>query len=146
MTKYTATYNGQTFTRKTDRVYTHTVVSKPAHTYEQALAAAKAFKQYGADWIAYCQEAMSPDYKYASVNTDAQRAEYARHVEVGLDVINAEVSARFVAAVEASNAENHYETFYNNGWCGRFDLAQKLADKMRKYGHRGVVILEAIAS
>lgn len=138
MTKYTATYNGQTFKRKSDRVYTHTVVSKPAHTYEQALAAAKVFAPYDGDSMAYFQEAMHQCHR-----GDAQRAEYARYVEVGLDVINAEASARRVAEVEAQRAV--YETFYNNGWCGRLELAQKLADKMRKYGHRGVVILEAIA-
>lgn len=144
MNKHTATHNGQTFKRNSENaIYTHTVVSKPAFNYEQALAHAKADKHYDSKWIAYCKEAASLDYKYASVTSDKDRAEYVRQVEIGPDALNAEVAARQVARVEENNAKGYYEAFQNAGWCGRADLAQKLAEKTRKYGHREVTILVA---
>lgn len=141
--KYFAEINGQKFTRASDRVYVATVVSKPSY----ALAVQGAINYTNSydtpRTMAAWKEALSPDYEFAKYVTAAQRAEYARLIKLGTAGYAAEQLAIKLAQIEKYKAEGYYDKFANDGWCGRRDLAQKLADSCRKDGRLEVTILEA---
>ena len=82
-TKYTVEHAGQTFTRSSERPYTHTVVAR------------------------YDREA------------------YAKHLVLGHGWENREWAQRHSDSVASKG-------FVNKGWCGRLDLAQKLAAQLGK--------------
>lgn len=138
MAKLTATHEGQTFTRKTERAYQFVVVSKP--NYELAIARAhkSALLNSSKDIIRYYTESAKPGSPYS---TDAQRAEYARLAALGTNGLCAEILARGLANVAELKADGYFEKFLAEGWCGRPDLAQKLAEQCRKNGMREVAIV-----
>lgn len=143
-TKHTATIDGQTFTRNSqNRVYTHCVVAKPS--YEAALRAADAWApQHGSNFAYYTEEladgCTGHVYRYHAESEEsyaaraaAQSAERKAHYteELGGDTNRAAYIARKIAeekaAIEKMRAEGYYDRWDVVGWCGRLDLAQKLA-------------------
>lgn len=145
-TKHIATLDGQTFTRSSkSRVYTHCVVAKPS--YEAAVRAASA-----KGWL----EAHRSNYHYyvgklakgAQNEWDQSYVDKARERLAGIAdeqaYVDAEV-AKSLARVEKARTEGYYDTWAECGWCGRLDLAQKLAATKRNHEYYGdVVILEAV--
>lgn len=142
MAKLTATHAGQTFTRKTDRTYQFVVVSKPSSeaAYVQRAHENAAFHATP-ETLAYYRDASSTSYKYASQVSDANRAEYARIVGLGVEGYHAEILARELAYVAGLNASGHFDKFVADNWCGRRDLAEKAAAESRRLGRREVAII-----
>jgi len=167
MTKYFAIdADGGRHTRSTERTYTHTVVSKGG--YEVALASArhKAWKatdisNYNHDaeiaagrdrypYKAYLRDDMSPAERQAELDR-VEVANAARVARAKLNVDGRTVD-QYVAIqleqrikrVEERKAKGEFEQWVSVGWCGRYDLAMKLAAKEQQRGADVVVaILEA---
>jgi hypothetical protein len=141
--KYSATdANGLVHTRTSARVYTHMVVARPS--YANAVASASApwmstaksnFKYYS-DIISGREDARFTSVERATEELGGATT-LARYVEILIE--------RALAAVEKSKAEGRYDRFFDKGWCGRPDLADKLAAKARSEGYAEVAILEAVA-
>lgn len=147
-TQYLATDAlGTTHTRKTDRTYTHTVVTQ--YGYEAAVAhchaahaaeTARELKSPTANFKYYTDIAAGND-KYpeadwiggARVVNEARQAlriaDAQARIEGGFDAYRARILADALARIEANKAAGYYTRFHNLGWCGRLDLAQKLAAK-----------------
>jgi hypothetical protein len=134
-TRYTATdANGVIHTRNSDRVYTHTVVY--LNDYDAALAGAhtKSWAQLDRSNFEYYQKLVSGNHSYTHVSekeiaSAKEKLEATPTVELYLA---AELAAR-VARIEANKANGYYKQYFNAGWCGRLDLAQKLVSKYQ-YG------------
>jgi len=141
--KYSATdANGLVHTRTSARVYTHMVVARPS--YANAVARA------------------------SRVHMPTQKSNFEYHMNIAEGVITSQYTSRdhaaddlggattleqyvalnikrALAAVEKSKAEGRFDRFFDKGWCGRRDLADKLAAKARSDGYAEVAILPAIA-
>lgn len=165
-TRYSATdANGTVHTRSTDRTYTHTVVAQlnRAELMERALS--KAWAKSDGDNYDYAVECAAGTHRHVTHVTDragyhvsytdeqvagfqeAQRAENAKRIASAKLIVAisreehiAAEQAKRVASVEATD----FEAFHNLGWCGRRDLAVKLAAKTGEY-YRNIMILEATA-
>lgn len=170
-TIFTATdSNGFVHKRSTEsRAYTHTVVVRGGYQHDLAGAADKAWDKSMVSNFEYylaIAEDRSPYYptkRYRAENPAGWTAEQIAEEEAYLTAGDAESKAKAVreveghtvrsyvdaqrrdriAAVEAKKAEGHYEKWLNAGWCGRLDLADKLAAKHR-IGDHEVAILPAV--
>lgn len=165
--KYLATGpNGETFTRTSkSRAYTHTVVGRVS--LEGARASAR--RQVANDVKSYNEHVIwardgytpaawmnKPDYKadsgFATI-ADRHRAEGKASSQAWLagkadtaEGYAADKLAATLAAIDAKAAEGFYDRFtVNFGWCGRPDLAAKLAASSAGAGYDEILILEAVA-
>jgi hypothetical protein len=138
-TKHTATFNGQTFTRTSaTRVYTHMVVARSSYRY--ALEKAQ---------VVPCAESNFNFYRRALDGSQPHtRPEYAAERLMGAETVEQFIElhrAAQVAKVEQQKAEGAFDRFGDCGWCGRLDLAQKLAASKRAWpGYDEVHIVEAV--
>lgn len=150
--------NGVTHTRTSDRIYSHAVVAK--HSYDRALAMAndKGWARTDrSNFDYYCQIAAG-NHPYAKKHWDEvayaahkKTVEWIADYNARMDAANAEDLANAiertqghtaesyceakrlerVASVEAKKADGYYDRFFCEGWCGRADLAHKLAAKCK---------------
>lgn len=154
--KYTATdADGNVHTRSSARVYTHTVVVK--YDLEGLLAQSRKYtKSYRelnlADHGYYTREAVSP--KYCTPYRGETPEQLARRIQFDKDEAarwlaeNGTDAEAYADRMEAASIAQCYsraaKPFSNVGWCGRLDLAEKLADKYRNDPRcRDVTILQA---
>lgn len=155
--------NGAAHTRSTAREYTHTVVGLPS--LEKAMT--DALSPWGVDASNYeyfRKIAMTNGdylaqacYRTADKWTAEQIAEEkaskdaanAKRLAEARDLLDrcptlaayrAQKQVERVAAVEKSKAEGAYEKWVNIGFCGRLDLAQKLAAKPVGYYAKTAVL------
>lgn len=129
--------DGTEFKRTSDnRVYTHTVISK--RNFNRDLDDAGKIKATDADNFAYYTR-RAADSSQDTANALEQLAGAKTVTEYQF----AKRDAR-VAAVLAARDAGAYDVWHNAGWCGRLDLAQKLAAKEASYGNLEVTILEAV--
>jgi len=159
---------GQTHKRTSEsRIYTHTVVFLPDFAADMALAD-KDYKQDGSNFAYYCELAAGthehvthviPRSGYHASYSDEQVAKFqeAQREQNAKGIADAKAvteghtresyvaarRAKRVAAVNEGNAAGYYAKWQNAGWCGRYDLAQKLAAKT---AGAKVEILEAVRS
>lgn len=144
--------NGATHKRTSvSRTYTHTVCSKPNYEYELKHASEPRI-QDGINWGFSCQMvAWGGLYKgeRKSWDTDSYVAQQlARYTELKNEYSSREAAIegerqKRIAAVEARMTSGHYRKYECHGWCGRLDLAQKLAAQTAP--HRlDVTILPAV--
>lgn len=162
-TAYFATdANGKTHTRNSDRVYTHTVVYR--NSKERFLASANAEMWadrdgWTYDYYAACAAGTHPHvtkitpaggfhHSYTAEQIaerqEKQRQQNASEIADAKTKVNGVTREQWIAArlaervavVEATD----FTVWHNAGWCGRLDLAQKLAAK-----YNDVAILPAVA-
>lgn len=128
--------NGTTHTRNSDRVYTHTVVYRQSKADRMAYATSKDWRDadgknydYAAACIANGKHLNLMSFAHYANDT----ARHAKDVQESVahnrgltreDYISTRQAER-VAIVEATD----FSVWHNAGWCGRLDLAQKLAAK-----------------
>lgn len=120
--KLTVTHEGQTFTRKTDRVYTHVVLVRNSLPKLQERAAR--YAPMGKSDADYYRSMIDGTWGHSRTPNDTELATARKLVEMGLDAFNQE---RIAAAV-LRTAKNFNPGWQVQGWCGRIDLAQKLRD------------------
>jgi len=166
---YTATdANGLVHTRSTKtRSYTHMVVVKRSYEGDLAAAGASHWTKSDAsnfDYYLRIAEGRSPHYpsvrwcaKYADRYTPAEIADEDARLTISdaakvveakaqidghtVDSYVAAQKAKRIARIERLKAEGHYERWYDAGWCGRLDLALKLAGSQKNVA--ATAILEA---
>jgi hypothetical protein len=139
-------------TRNSDRVYTHTVVIKGGYerdlraANDMAYAAKEAndlWAQVGKGLEGYVANGLR---KHAILGRDYFVKRFAEDSAIVAQFGTAAAyidskRAAHVARVEAEKAAGRFEKWGNIGWCGRLDLAQKLAAKYQ--GDYTVAILPA---
>lgn len=144
---------GVSHTRRSDRVYTHTVVALPSKEHDMAVATSPDWHKGEAQSFRYfteiaagndpyprksylslargdSEERIAQDLEYCRLENEVRRAD-AQAKTAGIDEVQfcARAEAARVADVEKKEANGHYTRYMNLGWCGRLDLAQKLASK-----------------
>lgn len=141
MSKYTATHLGQTFTRKSDRTYTHTVLSIHSRREVRAAFAARLVDTWNSHLDYYQRRASGESlgrYRYTPEQAAEAMAAAKEWVAQGQEGFTAAALARFDAQAREPLQPDGDTYFVNVGWCGRLDLARKLAAKYPR-----TVILEA---
>ena len=147
-TTYTATHNGRSFTRKSHRTYTHAVlvpVSKAARREEAASDARRVWKTNLA-WQQSTVDGTNPHFaKYPEQYTpellEKERQDAAAWLANGEDGMVADALARFDARAAEWELDADGDTLWLlSGFCGREDLARKLAAK-----DPGAIIVPAVA-
>lgn len=144
--------NGKAHKRTSvSRTYTHTVCSKPNYEYDLKRAS-EPREQDGVNWDFYCQMVEWGgilDGKRRSWHTDEGiAAELAQAIEKKNEYPSREAAIegkrqKRIAATEAAKARGYYNEYEAHGWCGRLDLAQKLASQCAP--HRlDVIIIPAV--
>lgn len=137
--------NGKKHTRKSERGYSHTVVYQSIKSEDMAWATSSDWRKTDGENYDYSAACIKNGKHmnlmgFAHYQNDTGR--HAKHVAESIDFIRGAKSreefmsdrqAERVASVEARD----YSVWHNAGWCGRLDLAQKLAAK-----HTGAKILE----
>lgn len=143
--------NGVVHTRKSARTYTHTVVAQ----YNKAVNLARAndkewTKTDGRSYDYYVKIATGndpyPQKNYSGTaeeqaEVDANNAKRVADAKARIDgltrdeYIAKELAGR-IAAVEATD----FEEWHNLGWCGRIDLAQKLASGAANFYHNATIL------
>ena len=121
--KLTAQYKGQTFTRTTDRVYTHIVVARYSHEHAVSQIAAYAADQIKTNFAYYLKVAAGTS-GHTQSESQVQRAK--EYVEGGLEASIARLAAKMTAEIADRKAKGFYDKWNVIGWCGRPDLATKL--------------------
>lgn len=122
------------------RVYSHTVVARPS--YRAALMLAAEIDKTDRGNFAYHHDLATKGERdlgrgmvtrLDSFGRDPE-VERAKHIAELAGAATAEEYATAkrdarVAKIEELKAKGYYDAFQNLGWCGRLDLAQKLAAK-----------------
>lgn len=141
------------FRRKSaNRTYTHTVVFQ--RSKDAAIAYAKSAGnrshhastgKYLLDCVADGHHANLMRFEHYAKDTARQAKDVAEAKArlAGITTVAAYVDRRITENL-ADIAKVNWSAWYNAGWCGRLDLAQKLAAKINNGGQSAVVILEAI--
>lgn len=141
-TKYFAIdANGARHTRTTVRTYTHMVVV--CHNQErmrQSASSEAERKSHGKNFDYHAREA-GPNPQFS--NTPEQLEEHKRFAAMGREGYIEHCVQVQIARINQSGEGEYSNTWHDFGWCGRLDLAQKLAAKWAHYGK--VEILEAQA-
>lgn len=136
--------------RSTDRrTYTHTVVALPSYDhYLQAARSPDWAKQDRRNFEYETLIATGRDpYPYGHIEKQAEREATAKAIvaahATAEDYVAAEQAKR-IAHVEAQKAKGVFDTYVNQGWCGRPDLAAKLQANCQQGGrYVRAAILEA---
>lgn len=135
-----------------NRIYTHTVVVLRGEAYaaRQLIEALDhATSQAPKDYVFHQSMVDGTWYTVQHPQWIDQRndAEAAKHAAEIADLTVEGYVQKCLKKVRAQHDARHdaglYAKWHNVGWCGRHDLAQKLADQTRKHGFQDVVILEA---
>lgn len=134
---YTATdANGAIHTRKSERGYSHTVVYRNVKSEVMA-------QMQDAGWVKTDRSNYDYSVKLATGNhtwTCVTEKEIAKAKAIVENFTKEEYVADELAKRIASAENYDYTTWFNAGWCGRLDLAQKLAAK-----YSDCAILPAVA-
>ena len=137
MKKITVTHAGQTFTRRTDRTYTHLILAKHnwAHDFEHAKKSAASTVEM--NWAYYVREA-GPRPQFDNSPEELDR--FRRIAAMGKEAYIAELTTAYQARVEASR-QKYGDSFFAFAWAGRLDLAEKQAHKARMQNYLDVTIV-----
>lgn len=155
---------GTRHTRTTkNRTYTHAVLALPS--YELTLAAVKDrshpetirtdksnYQYHRALLDGSSPYLVKPDWDKDEAGFNARRAKDIEKAKerVGdcptFEDYRAKLLREAIASVEQAKANGYYDRWQDKGWCGRLDLAVKLAASHDKPGSRyaKVIILEAL--
>lgn len=155
-TFYVRDPQGRKHTRTSlNRTYTHTVLVRDS--YENAIQRCSEtgwtrldtlnFNYYTA-LVNGTHPSLKSWYDHETEETfKARCAEYVAKAVKALDGCTdlatylAREHARRIASVEEGKLQGKYDDWGPAGWCGRFDLAQKLAQKERSSGYRAEVLI-----
>lgn len=138
--KLTVTHNGKTFTRATERTYSHVVLFQ--RDIEAARAALVPTKGWLAQWkrdhAFYVEEAARGRQQFQS---EKSFADYQLRAAMTTEEYIAFRVADWHECFNRSVAAGYYDSQFAGAWCGRYDLAVKQANDCRKSGHINVEIV-----
>lgn len=138
---YKVTVDGFTFTRRTDRTYSHVVVSRSNKEADLARAIERAEYDAKTNWAFYIREA-GPNPQFANQHSVEQLARYKRIASLTQAQYLAEQVEEATARIADQEANGYYTKLNAFAWCGRLDLAQKQVDQAHKYQLLDVKIVE----
>ena len=168
-TKYLAIDSlGAEHTRSSQRVYTHTVVVmydydaaiNNAKTYHASKAAiATATRNFDYEVSIATGNDPHPEYDYVQVDGKWQRvyndataarqairaAKSSAEIEGGFEAYRARILAKELARVESRKENGAFTTWGSVGFCGRLDLAQKLAAQYAGAGNKVEILPVVVA-
>lgn len=145
--------NGSVFTRKSERVYTHAVLVQPC--YEEQVKSADTVWEVDKSNFRYSQKIVESNgtLHARQVYREEQRAEVERANAERLEKSRAEVEtfktadayaadcrARRVAAINERKKAGGFDVWIVEGFCGRPDLAAKLAAKVHHHYHNAKIV------
>ncbi|TJV68607.1 MAG: hypothetical protein E5X76_28925 [Mesorhizobium sp.] len=140
--------NGVEHTRTTDRIYTHIVVAQRSKAAALASANDKGWRATERSNYEYAQKIAAGDDPYPArtyMSADRFTAEQIAEEQARVDAENAKRLAQALADTSVTLERYHldrlaervaraeagdYVSYVNHGWCGRHDLALKLAAKI----------------
>jgi len=128
-TKYAVEFAGQTFTRTTARTYSHIVVAK--NSKAKALHWASVCTDVNAQYMVDHALGKAPVYSWQTPEDIAKYVAKGNAIlAIGMDAHQAQYKANSIAEIERYASEGAYDKYVIQGWCGRADLAQKLAGSL----------------
>lgn len=130
---YRVPYEGHTFTRKTERTYTHVVIVCRSYAVEHALAGQRAREQVQYNRAYHLQEADPATRQHT--HSDEALARFTRYAAMTQEQQEAEYVAEAEADIERQRAKGAYDGYGPLTWCGRGDLAEKEAQRARGKGY-----------
>ena len=134
----TATYNGQTFIRKSKKVYTHVVIATPHRGHDIAEIHREAVsKSFAQNYWYYCREANDATRQFDHTADEIERFKKVSAMSLP-EYRDAYVQER-LAKVETLHQAGFYLQYRVVCWCGRADLAVKSAASARKKPWHGDV-------
>lgn len=149
-TKHAATFDGHTFTRTSKtRVYTHAVIVAYDIEVERARTAQFARDSFKANRSYYEKLANDPVYvgkfgngqTYTKEISDSERAGARAWLDLGEDGHAKKAVEGFDKSLTGCELSSDGTSYYGvAGWCGRADLARKLAAQSSRRTH----IVEAV--
>lgn len=138
------------------RKYSHTVVYQDSYEHAKLMAVAKDWEKTDRSNFAYYLSHVNGTSVYLAKKTwetdEQHAARVAREVADAETRLNgcrdvesylAMEQAQRLAAVEEKQAKGGFDRWCNAGWCGRIDLAHKLADKWTGPAYLNTTILDA---
>ena len=129
----------QVFKRTTARTYTHIVVARRNPEHLIAVENAATDTKYLDFYIARAQ-GTSKIYDFESPESIAR--DVARGQEIlaagGKEAYFAQQKVAYEASVRASVARGSFDQYFEDGWCGRLDLAEKKASALRNVSFKGI--------
>lgn len=145
-TTYTVTApNGAVFTRKSDRVYTHAVVYQDSYegwmkTYDAIWSVDKSNFNYDLKIVATngCihSDHSTPEYRAERVAKSQARIDQYKTA----DAFAAAMRAERVRSLNEKKKAGGFDTWMVEGYCGRHDLAVKLAAKVTGHRHNARIV------
>lgn len=146
-TRYTAEHQGFTFTRNSPRTYTHAVLVQGSVAADRERCERDARHSWHLNLSyhldrAACRNPLATKYpeQYTPERIEADRAESQEHLDEGEAGFVARALKRFDSYAADRKTMDDGDTYFTcAGWCGRLDLAGKLAGKSV-----GAVIVEAV--
>lgn len=129
---YIVDSDGNKHTRTSARVYTHMVVFRANLDCQRERAASEVERKHHAKNYAYHAREAGPGRKYEHSDT-----EMAQHKEIAVmtcDEYVQQAVERCIARINEDGMGKHADKCIDVGWCGRLDLAEKLAQKWTQYG------------
>jgi len=134
----TATHEGQTFTRKTERTYAFVVVAKPNIDDDRLINEERARYTATHNHAYHVAKANDATHVYSSEEDRAN----TQHI-AGLTRLQfySEILARGDATIKKNLAAGYYDRYVAQGWCGRRDLAEKLAVEVHAQKHRKAITI-----
>lgn len=139
-----------------NRKYSHTVVYQDSYEHAKAMAVSKDWRTRDRNNFDFYMKWVNGSSEYItkkSWESDEQHAErIARETANATERLNgcrdvdgylAMQQAQRLADVEQKKAEGGFDQWCNAGWCGRRDLAEKLAAQWTGPAYRNTTILEA---
>lgn len=148
MSTYTATHAGQTFTRKSSRIYTHVVIARRNIDYDMVLVqeAAEARTKAFLSSYSFCFQEANDKTRQFSYPHDQLKS-----IQKAASMTEEEVRAVWVSIgltdIEVSKQSGYYEKFRVIRWTGSQYLAAEVAK--RSSGHpwnKDVTIVEVEAA
>lgn len=136
-TKYFAAHDGITFTRNSPRTYTHVVLIRESIAGQKAIKEQNARERFARDLAFYTEQAAGQSQRGRMPTID--EITYAKAwLATGADGMAAHSIAYFEQDIAGRISSCGQYYYWVAGWCGRPDLAAKLAAK-----NAGAIILEA---
>ena len=137
--KLVVVHAGQTFTRMTNRTYTHVILAKRDFTQDQARSIQEAVYSARLNYPYYVGEANPATRKHGHNEVTLER--FIKIAAMTVEQYVQQCTDNAIAYTDADRDKGPYDRFGALAWAGRLDLANKEAERARKNGFIDVIIV-----
>ena len=141
---YKVVFNEQVFKRTTERTYTHVVIARRNPEHVRKMACIPNNKN---NLKFYTERAQGTGTIYSWETPESIARDVAKGNEIlamGIDAYIDWEIAQSLAKIDESIAKGNFDAYFEDGWCGRLDLAQKKAASLRNTNYKGVAAYQDI--